>query len=312
MRAPSRSPVLLLAGMLAFPAGAPAQQPAGSPPAAAVTGLAGSWEGWAKLSNDWPGLACRYDGGAGATSVRLELSGEQATLHGSVAIDLPAVEASGCPPLRKRYVIREVSLGAGTAAFTDSGGNEWTLSVRRSGSVLQGMLAWQQGGTPEPLAEGFTRPDGVRPMTRLSGEVRVVRSGVSEQGEGGGAAAGAAPAAQPATTAKVSTGSRVGQVVAIIGANVVGLGALYGANKLGKGSSSTGTITCSPRSCIVGAPNAPCFCESNSNLVSNASCGSTPAGQPLNAPCNVPDQPCQSSLSCNSNVCEDKFGHCPY
>ena len=28
--------------------------------------MAGSWVGWARLANDWPGLACRYDGAVDA------------------------------------------------------------------------------------------------------------------------------------------------------------------------------------------------------------------------------------------------------
>lgn len=303
MRAPARSCfALLLVASLALPPGTQAQEPAAAPESA---GLAGSWEGSARLTNDWPGLACRYEAGEDATSVRLELTSEGGALHGSVAIDLPAEPGSGCPPLRKRYAIADVASAAGTASFTDSGGNEWTLAVRDAGGVLQGMLAWQQGGPEQPLAEGFTRPDGPRPLARLSGEVRLRRSGA---GEPGAAAAGASAAAPR----KTSLGQHARNLGIVLGANVVGLGLLYGANRLGKGSSSGGTLTCSPRSCIVGAPNAPCFCEGSSNVVSGASCGSTTAGQPLNAPCDGKTQPCQTGLSCNSNVCEDRFGRCPY
>ena len=120
-----------------------------------------------------------------------------------------------------------------------------------------------------------------------------------------GASGGAA-----ATPAAVGAGKQAGNVIAIIGANVVGIGLLYGANKLGKGSSESGGITCSPRTCIVGAPGAPCFCESN--VLSGAPCGSTAAGAPIGAPCDGKSTPCQSNLSCNSGVCEDRDGRCPY
>ncbi len=306
MHAPARSSfALLLAASLALPPGTPAQEPAAAPES---PGLAGSWDGSARLTNDWPGLTCRYEAGPDATSVRLELTSDGGALHGSVAIDLPAEPGSGCPPLRKRYAIADVASGAGTASFTDSGGNEWTLAVRDSGGVLQGMLTWQQGGPEQPLAEGFTRPDGLRPLARLSGEVRLRRSGAGEPGAATAAAGGASTAAPR----KTSLGQHARNLGIVLGANVVGLGLLYGANRLGKGSSSGGTLTCSPRSCIVGAPNAPCFCEGSSNVVSGASCGSTTAGQPLNAPCDGKNQPCQTGLSCNSNVCEDRFGRCPY
>jgi hypothetical protein len=302
---------LVLAGVLASsPAGL--AQEAAEPPAArpAAASLAGSWEGWAKLTNDWPGLACRYEGGPEATSVRVELSDADGRLKGSIAIDLPAEAGSGCPPLRKRYSITETMPGPGTLSFVDSGGNEWTLAVRRNATVLQGLLAWRQGGPEQPLAEGFTAPGGQRPSARLSGEVRLRRGteeAAAEEPSGASAPEGAAAAPQK----KIGAGGHAKNVAIILGANVVGLGLLYGANRLGQGTSSSGVLTCSPRTCIVGATiNDPCFCEGN--VVSGASCGTTDGGQPLNAPCVVPSQPCQSGLSCNSSVCQDRDGRCPW
>lgn len=314
-RMPSRSrrPVaFLLALALAAPAGAPAQAPAAVPGAS----LAGGWSGWAKLVNDWPGQACRYEGGPDAVSVRMELGVDAGRLRGSVAIDLPAEAGSGCPPLRKRYDIAEAAAGPDTLAFTDSGGNEWTLAVRRGQTVLQGLLAWRPGGAEAPLAEGFTRPDGVRPTARLSGEVRLRRG---EQGAAEPAAEPAAPAAEPpapsaaggGAPAPAGGGRHLSNLGLIVGANVVGLGILYGVNKAGKGSSESGTVTCSPRVCIVGPTiNDPCFCENN--VVSGAPCGTTQAGAPIGAPCNGTSVPCQVGLSCNSGICEDRFGRCQF
>jgi hypothetical protein len=303
-----RAVAVALAGALALPATGLAQEPA----APAAAGVAGSWEGWARLANDWPGQACRYDAGTEATSVRLELAGEGGSLKGSVAIDLPAEAGSGCPPLRKRYAIAETIEGPGTLSFTDAGGNEWTLAVRRNASVLQGLLAWRQGGPDEPLAEGFTAPDGKRPMARLSGEVRLRRGGPAADEEGaapGPAAAAGGAAATPTPPAGAS--KYLGHIGIILGANVVALGLLYGVNKVGKGTSQTGVLTCSPRNCIVGATiNDPCFCEGN--VVSGASCGTTTGGAVLNAPCALPSVPCQSTLSCNSGVCQDRDGRCPF
>ena len=164
---------------------------------------------------------------------------------------MPAPAGTPCPALRKRYAIPEVSRSGPNFSFTDSGGNEWTLSLRENGAPLQGLLTWRQGGAEEPLAEGFSLPGGKRPMARLSGEVQLRRV---VPGASGAAAA---------TPASVGAGKQAGNIIAIIGANVVGLGLLYGANKLGKGSSETGSVTCSPRVCVVGTPGAPCFCESN-------------------------------------------------
>ncbi len=301
MRVSARSLLaLLLSASIALPPQLLAQQ-------AEAPSLAGAWEGWARLTNDVPGLVCRYQASEDVTSVRMELTSEGGALHGSLAIDLPAEAGSGCPPLRKRYAIADVASGANAVSFADSGGNEWTLSVRRSGNVLHGMLAWQQGGPEQPLAEGFTLPDGVRPASRLSGEVHLRRAVVEES------PTAAAPADEKKSApGKTSLGGHAHNLAIILGANLVGLGLLYGVNKLGKGSSSSGTITCSPRTCIVGPPNAPCFCESNSNVITGASCGNTTAGQPLNAPCDGTTQPCQSGLSCNNNICEDRYGRCPY
>jgi hypothetical protein len=305
----ARPPVLVAASLcaaLVWPAGASAQAPAGPAPAT----VAGSWTGWAKLANDWPGLACRYDGGPESTSVQLELAAEGSLVTGSVAIDLPPAAGSGCPALRKRYAVAEATQGPGALSFTDSGGNEWTLSVRRNGRVLQGLLGWRQGGPDEPLADGFAGPGGVRPLSRLSGEVRLQRA---EDAREGGAAEALPPAAESAGAPPPPAGGgrHVGHIGVVIGANVVGLGILYGVNQLGQGSSDTGVLTCSPRVCIVGpSVNDPCYCEGN--VVSGADCGTTQGGAPLNAPCDGKAVPCQATLSCNSGVCQDRDGRCPY
>ena len=103
----------------------------------------------------------------------------------------------------------------------------------------------------------------------------------------------------------------MGNLGLVIGANVVALGLLYGANKLGKGSSDSGVLTCSPRVCIVGATiNDPCFCEGN--VVSGASCGTTVGGAPIDAPCDGRSVPCRATLSCNSGICEDRDGRCQF
>jgi hypothetical protein len=314
MRARARTSfACLLALAIAFPPPAPAQEPA--PAAAAAPGVAGGWNGWAKLTNEWPGLTCRYESGPDAETVHLELSGEAGRLRGSLAIDVPAAAGSGCPPLRKRYAVEEVTEAPGTVAFTDSGGNEWTLAVRRQGEVLQGLLAWRAGGPDQPLADGFTSPDGQRPLSRLSGEVRL-RRGASEpeQVRGTPAASGGAAAVASAPR-KTSVGTHAKHVAIVLGANVVGLGLLYGVNVLGKGSSTSGTLTCSPRLCRVGPPGQGCVCEPN--VDTGASCGTTTAGVELGGTCDGKSLPCRSGLTCDllpnatDYVCEEHFQHCP-
>jgi hypothetical protein len=322
---PQRTPALVLAAVLVGSAAAWAQQalpepvprpvpedaearpapeePEEAPADESPAVVGGSWSGWAKLTNVWPGLECHYEPAGDTPAVHLELTPSDPGLRGSVAIDLPAAPGTACPPLRKRYLIAEVRMAPGAASFTDSGGNEWTLTAQRGGTVLQGSLAWQQGGPDDLLAEDFAAPGGTRPMSRLVGEVRLQRD------TGGGESAAPAEEARPEAK-KGGGGTQVGNIAKVLSANVVGLGLLYAANELGKGGSSSGVLTCSPRVCIVGAPNAPCFCEGN--VVSGASCGSTTGGVPIGGACEGTTMPCQSGLSCNSNLCEDRYGRCPY
>jgi len=283
--------------------------------AGAAPSLAGGWNGWAKLANDWPGLTCRYESGPDAETVQLELSGDASGLHGSLAIDMPAAEGSGCPPLRKRYTVADLSEAAGAVAFTDSGGNEWTLALRRQGELLQGLVAWRAGGPDQPLAEGFTSPDGQRPLSRLSGEVRLHRS-ATEPGPEATAAGAGGGATAASTPGKTSAGTFAKYGALVLGANVVGLGLLYGANQLGKGSAS-GTNICSPRLCQVGVPGASCVCFPNADT--GVSCGSTTGGVELGLPCDGTTRPCRSGFSCDilqgasGGICEDPKGggRCP-
>jgi len=212
-----------------------------------------------------------------------------------VAIDVAPAEGSGCPPLRKRYAIPGVHAGEGSVSFTDSGGNEWNLTLRHGEGLLKGLMAWKTGD--ESLANGFKAPSGATPLTRLSGEIKLQRA----------AADNPAPAEGP--TRKVTAGQRVGQVGAILAANAVAAGVLYGVNKAGK-STTGGAVTCSPRDCVITAPGEPCLC--NNNVVTGASCGTTASGVPLLGVCNGTTLPCQSGFSCNRGFCEDRSGVCPY
>lgn len=318
---------LFIALLLAVP---PAGAPQGS---SSVAGLAGNWTGWARLTNDWPGHPCRYESSAGEPeaevaegvapeamapdsqteepAVHLELSFVDGELRGSVAIDIPPAEGSGCPPLRKRILVREIVPGDGVVSLSDSGGHDWNLARRRDGRVMRGMMAWQQGGADEPLAQGFSFTDGTKPRSRLSGEVRLekvipARDETEDETDPIAGAAGGASGA-PQTT---SGGQHMKNIGIVLGATAVGLAGLYGVNQLGQGSSEGGTVTCSPRRCVIGAPGEPCFCEGN--VVSGSPCGETESGVEIGGACEYPERPCQALLSCNSGFCEDRFGHCPF
>jgi hypothetical protein len=298
---------LVLTLLLAVP-------PAGAAQAtSSVAGLAGDWEGWARLDNEWPGHACRYEGAKEEVSIRLALGVEDGRLQGSVALDLPPAEGSGCPALRKRHLVTEVVLAEGLVSLTDSGGHHWDLALKRDGRALRGLMAWQQGGSDEPLAEGFSFPDGAKPRSRLSGEVQLRKleaapdDAVAGAGETGSSAGADAAVPEERTT---SGGTYVKYVGAILGATAVGLAGLYGVNQLGQGSSDQGVVTCSPRRCVVGAPNEPCFCEGN--VVSGDPCGETESGVEIGGACDYPSRPCEALLSCNNGICQDRFGRCPF
>jgi len=305
--------VLVLVGALSGDAALRAQPP--------VPDLSGAWLGRATLTNDWPGFSCRYEGADDPPAVRLELRHEGAQWTGSVAIDMAPAGGSGCPPLAKRYSIPVVQIGEGTLVFTDSGGHEWSLAVRRGEGLLKGIVAWKTGD--EPLAQGFTASGGATPLTRLSGEVRLTRAtapaasgtgttgGAEPSGGGAGAeTAGGVAGAEGAAQDKVTAGRRAGHLAGVIGANIVAVGALYGVNKAGKSSTEGGVVPCSPRYCIIASLGEPCLC--NANVLSGAPCGSTASGAPQQGVCNSTDLPCQSGLSCNAGICQDRFGSCPY
>ncbi len=298
------------------------------PLAASAQDVGGAWSGWGRLTNDWPGLSCSYDGSAVPGSVKLDLKQSGTTFGGTILLDIAPAAGSGCPPLRKQYLVTEARLSEGAITLVDSGGLEWNLSPREGGSVLTGLVAWKEGGAPEALAAGFS-VQGKTPLVRLSGEVRLERPGAAKSAAaapspspspspaaagreteakeapapaGGGAAAGGAPK-------HVTGGDRVGHIVAIIGANVVAAGAIYGVNKLGQKNSSSST-TCSPRNCFIGAPGEACLC--NANVLAGAPCETVPGGVPLGGACDGTTRPCQSGFSCNGGICQDGSGACPY
>lgn len=258
--------------------------------------LAGTWNGPAVLMNDWPGFTCHYEGADSPPAVQLELTKDGGQWTGSVAIDVAPAEGSGCPPLRKRYAIPAVHAEEGSVSFTDSGGNEWNLALRHGEGLLKGLMAWKTGD--ESLASGFKAPSGATPLTRLSGEVKLQR------------APGDRPVPAEGPKKKVTAGQRVGQIGAILSANVVAAGALYGVNKAGKSTTGGGAVTCSPRNCVITAVGEPCLC--NNNITSGASCGTTPSGVALLGVCDGTSLPCQSGFSCNRGFCEDRSGACPF
>jgi hypothetical protein len=252
--------------------------------AAATEDVIGTWAGSGRITNDWHGSACVYAGTATPPSVILEMLAEgRATL----TLEIPAAVESACPPLKKRYEIQGVAISDASIAFRDPAGHEWTLARREGG--LKGMVAWKPGAADEALAQGFSVGSDV-PMLRLSGELELRRSDA------------------PRAAQAAATGSAIGGLVSVLGANVVGVGALVLANRALQDDKGTTSVnaTCSLRNCI-----GDCVCE-NTTFVSGQSCGNLPGGVGLNQACNVPTRPCQSQLSCNNGICQDQAGLCPF
>lgn len=147
-------------------------RPPGQLPAPAD--LTGTWVGSAALSNDWRDVHCRYTGKEKPPSVTLLLQEAGNMANGSIAIDIPAATGSGCPVLKKHYVIRAEITGT-RLTFSDPAGNRWTLT--RTSDLLKGEVVWD-GSAPYPneaLAVGFSTRTGDVPLTRLSGTITLSR-----------------------------------------------------------------------------------------------------------------------------------------
>ncbi len=136
--------------------------------------LTGTWIGSASLSNDWRDLHCRYIGNEKPPSVTLLLQQAGNIANGSMAIDILPAPGSGCPALKKNYVIRAEIAGT-SVTFSDPAGNHWTLT--RTTDLITGKVVWD-GSAPYPneaLAIGFSTPLGDVPLTRLSGSIALIR-----------------------------------------------------------------------------------------------------------------------------------------
>src|SRR4029453_14476447 len=115
---------------------------------------------------------CGYTGADTPPAVTLEIESKPDAVEVTATIDLPGTPGAPCPPVHKRYSITGAQVTDSTISFRDPAGHEWNLGLR--GDRLQGLLGWRSGAD-EILAEGFTGPSGERPLTRLSGEVRLAR-----------------------------------------------------------------------------------------------------------------------------------------
>lgn len=265
---------VLLVGLIAEPSlAAQAPPPATPAPSAADREWLGTWSGSGKLTKEGGASACVYDSGA-LPAITLDIAAGDAGLKGTLKLSLPAPAGSACPAVEKTADLRDLTASGSSLSFAGPGKHAWTLG--RRGQELLGTVAWKGTGAE----------DGGE--LRLSGEVRLRKAGAAHRGSAFGAVGG------------------------IVAANVVGLGAFALANKAGKGKDDgPPQVSCSPRRCFLISFNEPCQC--NTTGTTGQPCGSTTSGVGYAGACNVDGgQPCEAGLSCNSGICEDRFGHCPF
>lgn len=264
-----------LAVLLAGLMAAPAR-PAEAPPAPALSPAlrewVGAWSGSAKLTNEAGEAPCAYEGAASPATATLEITAAGAGLLGTLKLALPSTGA--CAAIEKTVELRDLVASGSSLTFAGPGKHAWTLG--RRGQELLGTVAWKGAGLEEAGA------------LRLSGEVRLQKGGAAHKG-----------------SAFVAVGG-------ILAANVVAIGAFALANKAGQGKENgPPQVSCSPRRCFFISATEPCQC--NTTLTSGAVCGSTTNGVGYAGACNVDAAlPCAAGLSCNSGLCEDRFGHCPF
>jgi hypothetical protein len=234
----------------------------------------GTWSGSARLTNEAGDKPCAYEGAARPAAATLEITASGATLQGTLKLALPASAVPACPAIERSGEVRDLTASGSSLTFAGPGKHAWTLG--RRGLELLGTVAWKGAASEEAGA------------LRLSGEVRLQKAGAARRGGALGATGG------------------------IVAANVVGIGAFALANKLGKGKDDgPPQVSCSPRRCFLIALTEPCDC--NTLNTTSLPCGSSTSGVGYGGACNVDGGlPCQAGLSCNSGICEDRFGHCPF
>jgi hypothetical protein len=250
-----------------------AQIPPAPPLSPALREWVGTWSGSAKLTNEAAGASCAYEGAANPPAVALAITAVGAGLQGNLKLSFPAPAGSACPAIEKAADLRDLVASGSSLTFSGPGKHAWTLG--RRGQEMLGTVAWK--GTVGEEAGAL----------RLSGEVKLEKGGAHR-------------------------GNALLAVGGIVAANVVGIGIFGLANKAGKTKDNgPPQVSCSPRQCFLISLTEPCQC--NTTLTSGAVCGTTTAGVGYAGVCNVDGSlPCQAGLSCNSGLCEDRFGHCPF
>lgn len=278
--------------------GAVPQEPSPEPapaPTPEPRGLLGRWVGSAKYQTD-AGTPCRYEGVAEPPSLSLELRPE----GGQVRLVLPAPAGTECPAFAIDSPLGEVALTESTASFRDAQGRQWNLALQAG--VLRGLVNGSDGSGELALQRRRAERRAAREPKAVPDAP--VATATPEPAAAGSEASGGAPGKASGPGLKAGT-------LGILGANIVGLGALLAVNQaVQDDSAGTSTLICSPRLCLIGGPGEPCDCSST--ITTGQACGDTTSGVPVGGACALPNLPCQALLSCNNGVCEDRLGSCPF
>jgi hypothetical protein len=210
----------------------------------------------------------------------------------TVTIQIPS-PGPDCPQLNKTYEARSLQLSPSTVTFVDPAGQVWNLGLREG--ALRGIIAWQAGaGADDPLAPATSA------LTRLGGEVTLARMG----GPPG-----------PPPRGKTTFGGATKGVGTVIAAAAVGLGVFAAVSIKTQDTKNQGNggVVCSPRVCTNVIQNDPTTCSTgcNTSFLSGGQCGTTNGGVAINQPCSLPDQPCQTDLSCDNRICRNP-SLCPF
>ncbi len=304
---------LALAGALARARDEAVAQAAGR---AAPAGAAGSWVGWARLTNDGAGSAVPLRRGRRPPQVRLELARRELARRGRSRSTCPRRAGLGLPRAAQALLDRRGRARGPRAVLHRLGRQRVDAVAARGGAVLQGLLAWRQGGARAAARRGLLAPR--RAAAARAPERRGAACGAarrrrtrrnrrqSRPGRAGGRECRGG-AVQPA-----GEGRHAGHLALILGANVVGLGPALRRQQAGQGQLRERASSPARRASASSGPRStsPASAKATSSRAPPA--GPTESGAPQNAPCDGNGVPCEASLSCNSGLCEDRVGRCPY
>ena len=212
----------------------------------------------------------------------------------------PARHAVSCAPQALRDRRRSRCSGPTSRSPTPaatSGRSRCARTARRCRACSPGSRAAPRSRLPR----ASRLPGGKRPMARLSGEVQLRRVVPG--------ATGAAAAAQP--PGAVGRSRQAGrQRREVVGANIVGLGLLYGRQQARQGQQLHGQ-----RHLLAARLRRRHARRTLLLREQRALGGAVRDHRPAlrsERPATAHSVPCQAALSCNSGVCEDRDGRCPY